>query len=167
MKRLVLMALSSVVALTAISGHAAAPARFSVAAFEKSAVFRAYHLQQKDSWTLKAGGMNFSYIFDDPGLPGESMTLELQGSATDIRSFDVSWPGDLPVNRLDPWEARVIQQMLAVFAPGQNSAPIIAYVRAAAGRQYPGGGDSMPRKRFGALKVAAGQSILLSVTVAK
>ena len=166
MKHATMMVLSSLSLITGSATAVKASQPFTIATFEKSAVFKKYHLQEKDSWTLKTGGQNFSYIFDNPGLPGESMMLEMQGSRADIRRISLSWPGDLPVTRLDPHEATFLKEMISLFAPGQNSAPIIAYARANAGLQYDSG-SAMPRKQFGALRVNAGQSTLLFVGLEK
>ena len=163
----VIMHMLSTLALAAGTVTAATATRpFTIATFEKSAVFKKYHLQQKDSWSLNTGGRNFSYIFDNPGLPGESMMLEMQGSATDIRRISLSWPGDLPVTRLDPHEVTFLKEMVGLFALGQNSAPIITYARANAGLRYDSG-SAMPRKQFGALRVNAGQATLLFVGLEK
>ena len=166
MKHATMMVLGSLALITGSATASKASQPFTIATFEKSAVFKKYHLQEKGSWSLKTGGRNFSYIFDNPGLPGERMTLEMQGSATDIRRISLSWPGDLPVTRLDPHEATFLKEMVGLFAPGQNSVPIITYARANAGLRYDSG-SAMPRRQFGALRVNAGQATFLFVGLEK
>lgn len=162
---------TAVLVMTAflVYGAGASPAgkKFTAAAFEKSALFKKYELQEKDTWSLKAGGHNFYYRFDNPGVPGESMTVEMQGQSDDLRRLSVSWPGDLPVTRLDAHEATLLKELVTLFEPSASPAQIIAYARANAGTRYSGGSNAMPRKQFGNLRVFAGQTVQLIVGLEK
>lgn len=138
---------------------------FSQAAFERSTLFQANTLQEKDEWELKSGGRNYSYRFDHPTLPGESMGVEFRPAAQAFTEGSIRWPGDLPETVLDDGEARALRAFLAFIAPEADANAIVQYVRSQANTSYDGGSNEYPRKRFGAVDVLAGRTVELIVRV--
>lgn len=130
----------------------------SIASFENSSFLKNYRLREKDSWSLKSGGRNFFYGFHDPENSYSGISVELSASASDIKKIAVSWYGASTYQpaTLTKTKQQFLRDLLLVVIPTVSPDKVIGYVRSHQSKNYPGGGNSIPRARIEKITIYAG-----------
>jgi hypothetical protein len=132
--------------------------KLSIVSFERSPFFQKHQSTDKDQWKLKTGGTNYSYSFPDPENDFSGMGVELNSDPDDVREIGVMWHGQstLQPPTLTAPKENFLRDLLAASLPKVNSDNVIAYIRSQKGKNYPGGGSVMPRKKISGIKVHTG-----------
>lgn len=129
----------------------------SAKAFEASDFFRK-NSPKKDSWPLNTGGINNSYSFDDTENLGASISVSITETKSGPSDVSVIWYGKstkAPARMTKTKEA-FLSDVLHNAAPGVSPQQVVAYIKKAGSKNYPGGSTAMPRTTIAGLKMHAG-----------
>lgn len=135
-----------------------ATSALSLAAFERSPFFRKHKLISKDEWVLKSGGKNYSYSFPDPENLYSGIGVELNSNPVNVTKISVSWYGK-SINEpatLTKLKEDFLRDLLASTILDIKPDTLISYVRGQKDKNYPDGGNAIPRKRLNGIAVYCG-----------
>jgi hypothetical protein len=140
----------------------------SIALFERSAFLQKYKPTSKENWGLNTGGRNFSYSFSDPENADSSRGIEMSSNPTNLTKLSLSWNGKstLAPAKFTKTKEEFLRDLLASTYPSIKANDLIAYVRQQQGKNYPGGGSAMPRKKLAGATVqcgTVGETLIVSV----
>lgn len=132
--------------------------KLSITSFESSSFLQKHKPAKKDQWKLKSGGMNYYYRFPDPENPYSNISVELSSAADDLKEFAVEWYGEstLKPAAFTSSKESFLRDLLATILPQVKADTVISYVRSQRGKDYPGGGNAIPRKDVGGVLVYSG-----------
>ena len=102
--------------------------------------------------------MNYHYSFPDPENPYSKLSVELSSSPNDLKRIGVQWYGEStlhPAAFTSPKES-FLRELLAATLPDIKVETVISYVRSQKAKDYPGGGNAIPRKTLGGVRVYSG-----------
>ena len=131
----------------------------TIARFESSAFYKKYQLVYKSSWPVTDGNA-FNYRFKDPRDldPDRDISIALSPHADRVTRVSIRWHGDstLAPGILTKSKEAILRDLILATQSGVDVTKIVAYVRIAQVMKYDGGGNVMPRKKFGRISVYAG-----------
>jgi hypothetical protein len=130
----------------------------SVVDFERSPFFQKHKLVSKDEWALKSGGKNYYYSLADPENSYSGIGVELSSDPANVKKISVSWHGKStpePATFTRPKEVFLRDLLGSTFSDIKPDA-LISYVGGQKGKNYPGGGNVIPRKRLDGVGVYCG-----------
>ncbi|MCX7192432.1 MAG: hypothetical protein NTY60_02200 [Proteobacteria bacterium] len=135
---------------------------------DKAEVF-AYQLEQSDfykknppvkvdQWSLKTGGINYSYSFTDTASSYEQVGVEFNHDKTGKAHVSVMWHGSnisSPATLTIEREQFIIGLVNAIF-PQIEIPKLIAYIRANQNKSSAKGWDALPRAEINGVRVYVG-----------
>jgi len=139
----------------------------SAKAFETSGFFKK-NTPKKDSWTLKTGGMNNSYSFDDTENLSTSINVSMTETKQGTSNVTVIWYGKstrAPARMTKTKEA-FLTDLLRNAAPGISPQQVIADIKKVGSKDYPDGSTVMPRTSIAGIKMYAGsigESLIIGI----
>ena len=130
----------------------------SVVDFERSPFFQKHKLVSKDEWALKSGGKNYSYSFADPENLYSGIGVALSSNPASVTEISVSWHGKSTYEpaTLARLKENFLRDLLRSTFSDIKADALISYVRAQKGKNYPGGGNAIPRKRLNGVNIYCG-----------
>ena len=130
----------------------------SITDFENSTFYKKYSVREKNVWTLKSGGKNFYYSYQDTENPYSGFGVELSSVPSNIKEITICWHGKSIYHpaRLTKVKEQFLRDLLLVVEPTVDLDTVIAYVKSQQVNNYPGGGNAIPRKQLGKAAIFAG-----------
>lgn len=140
----------------------------SVAIFERSAFLQKYKPTSRENWGLNTGGRSYSYSFSDPENADSSRGIGMSSNPSNLTRMSLSWNGKstLAPAKFTKAKEEFLRDLLASTYPSVKADDLIAYVRQQQGKNYPGGGSTMPRKKLAGATVqcgTVGETLIVSV----
>lgn len=139
-------------------GVPSAASALSVVDFERSPFFQKHKFVSKDEWALKSGGKNYYYSFADPDNPDSGIGVELSSNPANVRKISVSWNGKSTYEpaTFTRMKEGFLRDLLGSTVSDIKPDALVSYVRGQKGKNYPGGGNVIPRKRLNGVSVYCG-----------
>lgn len=139
----------------------------SAKAFEATSFYKK-NFPTKDSWSLKTGGMNNSYSFDDSENLGAHISVSITETKSGPSDVSVIWYGKSTKTpaRITKTKEAFLSDLLSVTAPSVNPKQVVAYIKKVGSKSYPGGSTAMPRTTIAGLNMhagTAGESLIVGI----
>jgi hypothetical protein len=148
----------------------ASASALSIALFERSVFLQKYKPTSKENWGLNTGGKTFNYSFSDPENADSSRSIGMSSDPTNLTKMSLSWNGKstLAPAKFTKVKEEFLRDLLASTYPSIKANDLIEYVGQQQGRNYPGGGNTMPRKQLAGAAVqcgTVGETLIVSVEI--
>lgn len=140
--------------------------------FENSSFGHEFKFKEKKSWILNTGGKNFSYTYVDPENTYSSIGVELSSDENNITVMSILWNGESTLSpaKLTQTKQKMLEKLILSIIPDLKIQDVVNYSIQQQGISYPGGGNTMPRKRVGKYDIHAGhvgQTLIVGIEVPK